>query len=221
MSLQKGWTENEIAADYLHWFNEHTKSKLEAGEKHLLLLDGHVSHFSKTFIQWAIELNIVVLCYPPHSTHVLQGLDVVLFSHAKVEWTKSHDWWECDTGEMVTKETFLKVFGESYLATFTPANNKKAFSKTGVHPFDHSVIKSKDLAPSLEHSKHATLPLDVLQHIEDVIQLFWDTYGNIQCEKDAMVTNSKAENNSSGEDDDGDHLVTAHNFLYHNQSSSV
>ena len=44
----------------------------------------------------------------------------------------------------------------------------------------------KDLAPSLEHSKHATLPSDVQQHIEDVIQLFWDTYGDIQCEKDAM-----------------------------------
>ena len=141
---EKGWTENKIAVDYLHWFNKHTKSKLEAGEKCLLPLDGHVSHFSKTFIQWAIELNIVVLCYPPHSTHVLQGLDMVLFSHAKVEWTKSHDWWECDTGEMVTKETFLNVFGESYLAAFTPANNKKPFSKTGVHPFGHSVIKSKD-----------------------------------------------------------------------------
>ncbi len=118
----------------------------------------------------------------------------------------------------------MKVFGESYLAAFTPANNKKPFSKTGVHPFGHSVIKSKDLAPSLKHSKHATLPLDVLQHIEDVIQLFWDTYSDIQCEKDAMdgwVTNSEAKNNSSGEDDDGDHLVTAHNFLYHNQSSSV
>jgi len=64
----------------------------------------------------------------------------------------------------------------------------------------------------------------VLQHIEDVIQLFWDTYGDIQHEKDAMdgwVTDNKAKNNSSGKDDDGDHLVTAHNFLYHNQSSSV
>ena len=38
---------------------------------------------------------------------------------------------------------------------------------------------------------------------------------------DGWVTNSEAKNNSSGEDDDGDHLATAHNFLYHNQSSSV
>ena len=172
--------------DYLRWFDEKTRSKLEAGKRRLLLLDRHVSHFSKAFIEQAIELDIVILCYPPHSTHLLQGLDVVLFACAKVEWTKSQDQWECETEEVVTKETFLKVFGELYLAAFTPANNKKPFSKTGVHPFGHSVIKSKDLAPSLKHSKHATLPLDVLQHIEDVIQLFWDTYGDIQCEKDAM-----------------------------------
>jgi len=75
--------------DYLCWFNKKTRSKLEAGERRLLLLDGHVSHFSKAFIEQAIELDIVILCYPPHSTHLLQGLNVVLFAHAKAEWTKS------------------------------------------------------------------------------------------------------------------------------------
>jgi len=158
--------------DYLRWFNEKTRSKLEAGKRRLLLLDGHVSHFSKAFIEQAIELDIVILCYPPHSTHLLQGLNVVLFACAKAEWTKSQDQWECETGEVVTKETFLKVFGESYLAAFTPENNKKAFAKTGVHPFDHSVIKPTDLAPSIEHSKHATLLLEVPQDIEDLIQLY-------------------------------------------------
>ena len=75
--------------DYLRWFNEKTRSKLEAGKRRLLLLDGHVSHFSKAFIERAIKLDIVILCYPPHSTHLLQGLNVVLFARAKAEWTKS------------------------------------------------------------------------------------------------------------------------------------
>src|SRR6266446_849628 len=99
----KGWTENEIAVDYLSWFDKQTQPKLEPGERRLLLLDGHVSHFSKAFIERAIELDIVILCYPPHSTHLLQGLDVVLFARAKAEWTKSWDQWERETGEVVTK----------------------------------------------------------------------------------------------------------------------
>ena len=217
---EKGWTENEIAADYLRWFNEQTRFKLEPGEKRLLLLDGHVSHFSKAFIERAIELDIIVLCYPPHSTHLLQGLDVVLFSHAKAEWTKSRDRWERETGEVVTKETFLKVFGESYLVAFTPENNKKAFAKTGVHPYNRSVIKPKDLAPSLEHSKHATLPLEVPQDVEDAIQLYREAYGDIERKRDAdegWVTDSDGDNDSDSDEED---LATSeHALLYSNQSS--
>jgi hypothetical protein len=168
----KGWTENEIAVDYLQWFDEHTRSKLAPGEKRLLLLDGHVSHFSKAFIERALELDIVVLCYPPHSTHIFQGLDVVLFSRAKAEWTKSRDKWEFETGEGVTKETFLQVFGEAYIAAFTPENNKKAFEKTGVHPFNRHILQPKDLAPSIEHSKHATLPMQIPPHVEAFIGIF-------------------------------------------------
>jgi hypothetical protein len=90
----------------------------------------------KAFIERAIELDIVVLCYLPHSMHIFQGLNIVLFSHAKAEWTKSRDKWESKTGEGVIKELFLEVFGEAYTVAFTPTNNMKAFEKTGVHPFN-------------------------------------------------------------------------------------
>lgn len=113
--------------DYLQWFDNHTHSKLAPGEK---------SHFLKAFIKQALELGIVVLCYPPHSTHLLQGVDVVLFSCAKVEWSKSQDKWEFETREGVLKEMFLWVFSEAYIAAFTPENNKMAFKKMGVHPFN-------------------------------------------------------------------------------------
>ena len=212
--------------DYLRWFNEKTRSKLEAGKRRLLLLDGHVSHFSKAFIERAIELDIVILCYPPHSTHLLQGLNVVLFACAKAEWTKSQDQWERETGEVVTKETFLRVFGESYLAAFTPENNKKAFAKTGVHPFDRSVIKPTDLAPSIKHSKHATLPLEVPQDIEDLIQLYRESYGDMEHKRDteegwSMDSDAIDNNSSGGEDNDGDnHTTREHALLYGTQPST-
>ncbi len=63
--------DNEIAVDYLHWFDEKTRSKSEAGKRRLLLLDGHVSHFFQAFIEWEIKLDIVILCYPPHAAHLL------------------------------------------------------------------------------------------------------------------------------------------------------
>lgn len=70
----KGWTDSEIGADWLWYFDEKTRTKLQPGEKYLLLLDDHISHFSKAFIEQVIELNIIVLCYPPHSTHLFKAL---------------------------------------------------------------------------------------------------------------------------------------------------
>ena len=178
----------------------------------MLLLDGHVSHFSKAFIERAIELDIVVLCYPPHSTHIFQGLDVVLFSRAKAEWTKSRDKWEFETGEGVTKESFLEVFGEAYTAAFTPANNKKAFEKTGVHPFNRNILQPKDLAPSIEHSKHATLPVHVPAHVEKFMDIFRRAVDQEQQELEEInigggrETDDDIDNddNANGDDDDDD-----------------
>ena len=129
-------------------------------------------------------MNIIILCYPPHATHIFQGLDVVLFSVAKAEWTKSRDRFERERGEVLTKETFLQVFGEAYLAAFTPENNKKAFEKTGVHPFNPSVIKPTDLAPSLEHSLHAHVPLELPSPVKGMMHIYRQTIHDIQCERD-------------------------------------
>ena len=108
-------------------------AKLKAGEKQLLLLDGHVSHFSKAFIEHAIELSIVMLCYPPHSTHLLQGLDIILFSCVKAEWMKSGDKFEQETSEGVAKETFLQVFGEQGCPTGYPYGSVKIFPCSKLH----------------------------------------------------------------------------------------
>ena len=154
------------------------------------------------FIRRAIELDIVVLCYPPHATHLLQGLDVVLFSVAKAEWSKSRDKFERETGQVVTKETFLKVFGEAYIAAFTPGNNRKAFEKTGVHPFNRDAIDPKDLAPALEHSLHATLPLNVPSPVKRMMDVYRQALIDIQWERDwADGWETDGDNDGDGDGD--------------------
>ena len=74
-----GWTDNEL--DYL-WLAQlfqpatcHT-----VGARRLLILDEHESHISWAFIRHCWDHNIIPLCLPAHSTHLLQPLDVGLFS---------------------------------------------------------------------------------------------------------------------------------------------
>ena len=59
------------------------------GETRVLLLDGHSSHHTLELIEYAREHNIVLLGYPPHCTHALQGLDVVCFARMKDAWKSS------------------------------------------------------------------------------------------------------------------------------------
>ena len=45
----------------------------------ILFLDGHNSHISVEVINLAIQNKITLICLIPHSTHVLQPLDVSMF----------------------------------------------------------------------------------------------------------------------------------------------
>lgn len=79
---KKGYMSGEIGVAWLKDWNAQTKVKA-GGRTRLLIVDGHSSHYTLDFLEYAQGNNIVVLCYPSHSTHVYQGLDVVIFSVLK------------------------------------------------------------------------------------------------------------------------------------------
>ena len=53
-------------------FDAQTQDKAN-GCYHLLIVDGHTSHFDYELLQYAKANHIVVLCLPAHTTHVLQS----------------------------------------------------------------------------------------------------------------------------------------------------
>ncbi len=75
---QKGWTDGETGVEWIKHFDLYTKAKAH-GRPRLLLVDGHNSHYTLAFLLYAIAAHIIVLCYSSHTTHVYQGLDVVVF----------------------------------------------------------------------------------------------------------------------------------------------
>ena len=76
---ENGWTDQEIGLEWLKHFDQHTEQST-TGRYRLLVLDGHSSHTSLDFIQYCDEHNIIALCLPPHSTHLLHPLDIGIFS---------------------------------------------------------------------------------------------------------------------------------------------
>ena len=75
----KGFTTNELATQWLSYFDTWTRDVAD-GQQRLLILDGHRTHYSLDFIRYAVQNKITLLSYPGHTTHLLQPLDVGLFA---------------------------------------------------------------------------------------------------------------------------------------------
>jgi hypothetical protein len=153
-----GYNDNELALEILRHFDEHTREKA-AGRHRRLCLDGFKSHLTLQFLLLAVALKIILVCYPPHCTHALQGLDVVIFASLKREWGKLLRTLHKQNQE-VDKHNFLKWYAEVRPNAITTENCISAFRATGIQPFDPSVIDMEQTAPSLATSTQSSGVLD-------------------------------------------------------------
>ena len=127
--------------------------------KRLQVDDGHNSHYTRAFLEYARLHRIHILCYPSHTTHIYQGLDVVIFSALKRRWTDARDTYERQYGRKVDKSNFLSVYATAREEAFTSGNIIAAFRKTGVVPFNPDMITEDMMAPSRTSSSQSILPL--------------------------------------------------------------
>jgi predicted HTH domain antitoxin len=82
-TTDNGWTTNDVGLDWIKHFDHHTARRTK-GTYRLLILDGHESHHLTKFELYCKSHNIITLCMPPHSSHLLQPLDVGCFAPLKV-----------------------------------------------------------------------------------------------------------------------------------------
>jgi hypothetical protein len=138
----KGWTNNELGVEWLKHFNAHTKTRV-VGARRLLVLDGHESHHSLEFQELCKENNIYTLCMPPHSSHLLQPLDVGCFSPLKRAYSREVESLIRHHINHITKLEFLPAFKAAYDQSFTSANICSAFRGAGLVPLQPDAVLSK------------------------------------------------------------------------------
>ena len=76
-----GWTSDDIAMGWLHHIFLPETAREDAPR--LLLVDGHGSHATVEFMSECYIHNVSVVYLPAHSSHVLQPLDLAVFSSLK------------------------------------------------------------------------------------------------------------------------------------------
>jgi hypothetical protein len=68
-------------------FQRATKEKAKRDYR-LLIVDGHGSHLTMDFLNYCDSHRIILVILPPHSTHTLQPLDVVMFKPLSSAYSK-------------------------------------------------------------------------------------------------------------------------------------
>ncbi|KIL56474.1 hypothetical protein M378DRAFT_1034675 [Amanita muscaria Koide BX008] len=156
---KKGWTNRIIGLE---------------GRTRALYVDGHDSHVTREFIEHCRTNKILVPSYPAHSTHVYQSLDVGIFGPLKQEYGKRRDQHLRETGEAITKENFLKIYGEAHLKVLTPDLIQAAFQKVGIFPFNRNVVTPEMMAPSRDTSYKVFTPIIPSTPVRIVSELLVD-----------------------------------------------
>jgi hypothetical protein len=139
---QNGWTTNEIGLDWLKHFDKHTINRIQ-GTHRLLILDGHESHMNLDFKLYCEQHRIVTLCMPPHSSHLLQPLDIGCFGPLKQAYGSQIQQMMKSYIHHVTKLEFLPAFKTAFHQAITASNVQAGFRGAGLYPFNPDAVLSK------------------------------------------------------------------------------
>ena len=138
-----GWTTDSIG---LHWLKEvfEPYSRVHSvGAKRLLILDGHSSHLTASFDAFCKDNAIICLCMPPHSSHLLQPLDVGVFGPLKCAYGKLVEAIMRGGNNHIDKTDFLSLYPTARNTVFTRENIYGGFAGAGLKPLDKERVLAK------------------------------------------------------------------------------
>jgi hypothetical protein len=150
-SWEKSATVQQRQLDFEEWFgcNEHlqdTNNRLVTHDMppaarpddeavwRLLVIDGFTGHGSFELREYMIKFNILVAFLPPHSTHILQPMDVGVFQFLKEAHQKKLREALRKGNLTFGRRAFAGAFQEIFNEGFTAAHIISGFQKTGIYP---------------------------------------------------------------------------------------
>ena len=152
-----GWMDS---ATFYKWFEEwEVKTRTfkegvaDEMEPRLLIYDGHLSHIWYGTLELARMQNVTIIKLPPHTTDLLQPLDVSVFRSLKGYWgdilfkrlraTRSR----LTKAEFVTNLCDVAVWSKA----FSENNIMNGFKACGIYPCDRTKYPVKRLNVNLKH----------------------------------------------------------------------
>ncbi|KZZ95587.1 DDE superfamily endonuclease, CENP-B-like protein [Ascosphaera apis ARSEF 7405] len=154
-----GWTSNDIGKDWV--MNSFLKEAVSTtNHTHsILVMDNHASH---TSLEIEIECklrNVHIIFLPPHSSHILQPLDLSYFGPLKAKCRNFiNSISELTDAQPIKKWRFLEAYSTAW-NSITINTILSGWSAAGLHPFDPNRGLNSSFMRDLRANKRAELPL--------------------------------------------------------------
>lgn len=139
----KGWMTNEGFLAVIAHIKKYTYACKE--NPVLVLLDNHYTHASLELILYCRENGLVLLTFPPHTTHRLQPLDICVFGPFKTRCRASfNEWMSKHPGKAITIYDIAYITAKPFNETFNRHNIISGFLKSGCYPLNKNIFTEDD-----------------------------------------------------------------------------
>lgn len=131
-----GWTSDETGLRWLQKCFIPATTSRKVGRHQLLVIDDHGSHLTPQFNKVCNDNNMIAICMPAHSSHLLQPLDIGCFGPLKRAYGSLVDSKMRLGFSHINKLDFLKAYTEAHREVFKPQNIQNSFTAAGICPFN-------------------------------------------------------------------------------------
>lgn len=142
-----GYTTTEITLEWLvKIFEPKTRPASGIKEDRMLVLDGHSSRVNNIqCIEYCIKMNIHLICLPGYTTHVLQPLDIGIFSPMGTSYRKKLEDFLRDYGPnwAMHKGDFYPMYHKARATAMSERNILSAWRASGMIPFNRQRVLSQ------------------------------------------------------------------------------
>lgn len=132
---ESGYSNDQLAYEWLKHFDRFSAYRSKVNRR-LLLFDGHNSHCTYEFVTYCNENDIIPFCLPPHTTHLLQPLDVVIFQPYKYHHAQATDDATRTGCTGFSRSEFLHAIQSIRDKTFKSSTIRKGFRQTDLIPYN-------------------------------------------------------------------------------------
>lgn len=133
---------------FFNWFKNVFLKHIDLNGPNVLIFDGHLSHVSIELILLARANNVTLFKLPPHTSHILQPLDVCVFYPFKVLWDKFLTQWAREhIGQRISKRELSNLVGKTYRAMDWKRLLVSGFKHTGLFDMEHPQRVNKNAIP--------------------------------------------------------------------------